>query len=86
MKINLALAVTMITSIAIGIAYVFTNFVTVSDFNDLNHTFLKGEIREIRKELREEDDPVIREYLENDLEELIDKLCRMSPEDRECKS
>ena len=75
----------MITSTVVAVAYMFTNFVSASDFNELNHTFIKSEIREIRKELREETDPNIREYLEEDLEELIDYLCRVSPEDRECK-
>ena len=85
MKINLGLIWTMITSTVIAVAYMFTNFVSASDFNDLNHTFIKREIREIRKDIREETDPDIIEYLEEDLEELIDNLCRIAPDDRECE-
>jgi len=42
---------------------------------------LKKDIREVRKILAEESD----EYLEGALEDLIDELCEMRPEDRECK-
>lgn len=75
----------MLTSTVIAVAYMFTTFVTASDFEDLSHTVLKREIRDLKKEIREEQSPEVKEYLEDDLQELIDKLCRMSPEDRECK-
>jgi len=74
----------MITSTVVAVAYMFSTFVTASDFQELSHTFLKREIRELKREIREEEDEVIKEYLEEDLEELIDRLCRMVPDDREC--
>ena len=75
----------MVTGTAAAVVYAFTTFVTVSDFNELNYTIIKREIREIRKELSIESDPDMVEYLEEDLDELIDRLCRIAPKDRECK-
>lgn len=75
----------MLTSTVVAVAYMFTTFVTTSDFDDLNFTILKREIRDIKREIREEHDPEIREYLKEDLDELIDKLCRLEPDDRECE-
>lgn len=42
---------------------------------------LKKDVRELRKILSENDD----EYLEGALADLIDELCELRPEDRECK-
>ena len=85
MNINIGLIWTMVTGTAAAVVYAFTTFVTVSDFNELNYTIIKREIREIRKELSIESDPDMVEYLEEDLDELIDRLCRIAPKDRECK-
>lgn len=42
---------------------------------------LKKDIRELRKILAEDDD----EYLEGALADLIDELCELRPDDRECE-
>ena len=75
----------MLVSTVAAVVYMFTNFVTVSDFKELSHTVIKAEIREIKREIREETDPHVKEYLQEELDELIDKLCRVEPNDRECR-
>lgn len=43
---------------------------------------LKKDIRELRQLLKEKDD----QYLANALQDLIDTLCEIRPDDRECKT
>lgn len=66
------------------------------DVHDLEHgiiqtgmetfsiTILKKEIREIRTLLRTVTDPHYRAQLEDDLEDIINRLCQVAPTDREC--
>ncbi len=85
MKINLGLIWTMLTSTVLAVVYMFSTFASAADVEEIKYTLLKQEIRELRKELRSETDARIRNYLSEDLQKVIDALCRISPKDRECK-
>ena len=76
----------MIGATAAGVVWIFTTFASASDVKRIEYRLLKQEIREIRRELKSlhESDPV-RKYLEEDLQQAIDDLCMIAPEDRECK-
>jgi hypothetical protein len=78
-----------IASMVIGGAAVYgaeSRYMTVSDFTKSYVLDLKKSIREIMRTL---DDEMLtdleREWLEIELEELIDELCYEAPEDRLCK-
>ena len=80
-KINL----TLISATGATVIWMFSTFASASDLERIEYTLLKSEIRDIRRDLM---DPGInsdtKRYLEEDLEKLIDDLCRIAPNDREC--
>lgn len=47
---------------------------------------IKGDIREVRGDLRHESDAPVVLMLTEDLEELKDDLCTLAPDDRMCKA
>ena len=61
--------------------------VEVSDYQDFQWSYMKGQIRQIRKEMREweESTGAVPLELEMDLRDMLDLLCRKYPEDRECR-
>ncbi len=75
----------MLTGVALVILYMFNTFATAADVEEISYTLLKGEIRELRKDISRESDTALREYLMLDLQDAIDRLCRIAPKDRECK-
>lgn len=79
-KVNLG----MITATAAAVVWMFTTFASAADVQDIQYTILKREIRELRKEIRTERSEVAKRFLQEDLQDAIDKLCRIVPEDREC--
>lgn len=85
MKINLALLWTVLTATLGSSLWIFNNIAWASDIERIEIRLIKQDIREIRKEmvLLTEDEATLR-YLEEELEKLIDELCQVSPEDREC--
>jgi hypothetical protein len=64
--------------------WLFTNIAWAADIDRIEIRLIKQEIREIRRDLQDTDDDTVRAYLEAELNELIDVLCTMKPEDREC--
>lgn len=79
---NLASIWAALTGTAVGVVYMFNTFATASDVERIEVRLVKADIREVRAELREYPDD---ERLQEELEELIDDLCTMKPDDRECK-
>lgn len=58
-----------------------SRYASAEGFKDLNWSLLKENIRDIRRELRDEPD---NDGLREDLERHLDLLCRDNPTDREC--
>lgn len=84
-SLNLSLLWSAITGTVVAMLWITTNFASASDLERIEYTLLKQEIRAIRKELINTDiADKVREYLEDDLQDAIDALCRIEPEDREC--
>lgn len=84
--INMGLMWTAVTTTVGAVLWMFSTFASAADVQKIEYRLLKQEIRDIRRELKSEDDPRVREYLEDDLQDAIDELCLIAPEDRECES
>jgi len=69
---------------ASGMIYVTQNFASAADVERIEYRLIKQELRELRRELEEEEDPEWRERIEQDIQEVLDDLCMIAPEDREC--
>ncbi len=77
-----------IASLVIGAAAfggMESRYVTTSDFTKSYVLQLKREIREVRKEIKDEAHSGLKARLEDDLAALIDELCMTAPDDRECR-
>jgi hypothetical protein len=70
---------------ASGMIYVTTNFASAADVERIEYRLIKQELRELRRELEDEEDPEMRARIQMDIEEVIDDLCIIAPEDRECR-
>ena len=83
MKLDFNIASIWAALVTTGTAmlWLFTNIAWASDLERIEVRLLKQDIREIRRELREFPHD---ERLKDELEELIDELCLIKPEDREC--
>ena len=84
MKINLALLWGAVLSTMSGSLWVFNNIAWASDVENIEVRLIKRELRELRYELQREHDPELVHMIEEAIEELIDELCIIRPEDREC--
>lgn len=80
---------TAMTGTCLVVVYMFTTFASASDVQEVGDRIdqievrlIKSDIREIRKQMRAEPD---NDDLQDELDELIDDLCLMVPEDRECR-
>lgn len=74
-----------ISAVCASMIYMFTTFATIDQVNDVGYPIYKQQIREIRKEIAKETNPRVKEMLEEDLQAMIDRLCRIAPKDRECQ-
>ena len=79
-KVNLVL----IGMTASAVIWMFTTFASASDLERIEVRLIKQELRDLRAELRNATDPSHRQSLERDIEEAIDDLCTIKPDDREC--
>jgi uncharacterized protein involved in exopolysaccharide biosynthesis len=70
---------------ASGMIYVTTNFASAADVERIEYRLIKQELRELRRELEAAEDPEMRARIQMDIEEVIDDLCIIAPEDRECR-
>jgi hypothetical protein len=86
MKLNLALLWTVLSATLASSLWIFNNIAWASDIEKIEIRLIKQDIREIRREISMlgEDEATL-EYLEEELEILIDELCAVKPDDRECK-
>ena len=76
-KINIGL----ISAVAGAVVYMFTTFASAADVERIEIRLLKSELRELRAEQRDyPDDERLQEYIE----EILDELCTLAPQDREC--
>ena len=85
MNINLGLLWTAVVATLSGSLYLFNNIAWSSDVDRIEVRLIKRDLRDLRHELEHEADPEDRESIERDIEELLDDLCELHPEDRECK-
>jgi len=84
MKIQLMSIWAIMAATASGMIYVTQNFASAADVERIEYRLIKQELRELRRELEEEEDPEWRERIEQDIQEVLDDLCMIAPEDREC--
>ena len=84
LDINMGTIWTMLVGTAMAIIYMFTTFATAADLQQLDARIIKADIRQVRKLLREEEDDTIKDFYREDLRELIDDLCDITPEHRYC--
>lgn len=74
-----------LSTMAVAVLWLFNNMAWASDIEAIEVRLIKQDIREIRREIaaHTEDEATLR-YLTEELEELIDELCAVKPDDREC--
>lgn len=81
-----AATVALLGTLAGGILAAESRYVSVLDFDKFAGQYLRAEIRELERAIREEPDPDLRHYLELELEELLEEYCAAYPEDtRRCE-
>ena len=87
MKINWNLTSlwSIVSVTAAASLWVFTNIAWASDVERIEARMIKQDLRELRKDLAAAVTDEGRELLNEDIEDAIDALCRIEPEDRECK-
>lgn len=84
-QINVASIWSALVATGMAMLWLFQNIAWASDIERIEVRLIKADIREIRREIEvHAGDDVTREYLEEELEELLDELCTLKPEDREC--
>ena len=87
MKIDIGLTALWgaVSGTALACLWLFTNIAWAADVEAIEVRLLKQEIREIRREMRDHPhDEEVLDYLKRDLQEVIDELCIIRPDDREC--
>jgi len=84
-RVNLMSMWTVIIATLTASLWMFTNIAWASDISRMEARLIKSDLRELRAELKVEDDESAQERLERDIQEAIDDLCDVKPEDRECK-
>lgn len=77
----------MIAATATAVIWVFNTFASAADVERIHYRLLKADIREIRRELQHlpPEAEEAKRILLDELEEVIDELCELRPDDRECK-
>lgn len=86
MKIDLVGGVNLglITATAAACVWMFTTFASAADVERIEVRLIKQELRDLRNELRHATDPDHIQSIQRDIEEAIDDLCTIKPDDREC--
>ena len=88
---TVAAAVVGISGSAAGAVYTLetrmeSKYVQRSEYDDFQWAFYKREIRELLDRINVEENPDLRQRLEQDLRDTIDRFCRAYPSDRECNT
>ena len=84
MKLNLALLWTVLTATMGSSLWIYNNIAWASDVNRIESRLIKRDLRDLRNDLERETDPDERAEIEREIEELLDDLCQIEPEYREC--
>ena len=84
-KVNLTLLWTVLLGTLSGSLWIFNNIAWASDIQRIEVRLIKQDLRDLQYELRHESDESEKEEIRRLIEELLDDLCAISPEDRECK-
>jgi len=84
-KINAALLWTVLLSTLSGSLWIFNNIAWASDVDRIEIRLIVRDLRELRDELEAEDDPDAAARLQQYIDELLDDLCRIEPDHRECE-
>ena len=85
-NLNLTALWGVVTSTALGVLWMFSTFASASEVQEIKYVLLKQEIRELRKDVEAIPDGRAKEILSEDLQVAIDALCRIAPQDRECRA
>ena len=84
-KINMALLWTVLLGTLSGSLWIFNNIAWASDVERIEVRLIVRDLRELREELAREEDSDAAMRLEQYIEELLDDLCRIEPDHRECE-
>ena len=68
-----------------AVDFLDSRYAPLAAVEDLAYSQLKKDLRDLRDRIAEAQNPEVKKGLEEDLESLLDRLCRSYPEDRECK-
>ena len=82
---NLTSLWSIVSVTAAACLWVFTNIAWASDVERIEARMIKQDLRELRKDLKAAETEEGKELLREDIEDAIDALCRIEPDDRECK-
>lgn len=66
-----------------GVQVLDLRYVSSQQFQDYQWSAMKDQLRRLRRELSEADG-ADRDWLAQDLQELLDRFCKLYPDDREC--
>ena len=83
MNLNIASIWAALVATGSAMLWLFTNIAWASDIEAIEARLIKQDIRELRREMKDADTATL-EYLREEIEELIDELCNIRPNDREC--
>ena len=75
----------IVSGTALLCLWLFTNIAWASDVERIEARMIKQDLRELRKDLVAAQTEEGKRLLREDIEDAIDALCRIEPEDRECK-
>ena len=81
----MALLWTVLLGTLSGSLWIFNNIAWASDVDRIEVRLIVRDLRELREELETEADPDAALRLEKYIEELLDDLCRIEPDHRECE-
>lgn len=81
----MALLWTVLLGTLSGSLWIFNNIAWASDVDRIEVRLIVRDLRELREELRNEEDPDAADRLKQYIEELLDDLCRIEPDHRECE-
>lgn len=83
-KINIASVWSALVATGMAMLWLFQNIAWASDIDRIEVRLIKRELRDLREELTHATDEAHKRHLEEYIEEAIDDLCAIEPEDREC--
>ena len=74
-----------VVTISLGASlWVFTNIAWAADIERIESRLIKADLRELRRDLDEAQSEETKDRIRNDIEDALDDLCNIKPDDREC--